>query len=510
MNSLPSFSRFSPNRVFYIFLLLFTVVTCVVGFMPNGSDQFWNLANVDRVVHLDGQFKTNNIFPAGMPDDLNQLPRPWIQNRPVVYVVCLVAFLVRHAQLSWIISNLLFLLGTVVIMRRCLIRSGIQNQFLLPISLLLFLFPVNYYLVMQAFPEEFNQLLVMLLLSVLVFREGYAKPVMAALLTALLFCQRDSFVLLLWLLPLYFIATERTRGGLLKALLFLALGFGLYALKPYVLPSHTIKPLSALSVIAEVRPGVHNMVNYLYRDFPAHSFLEILRIVGIKAREAIKIQFRLDGATALFFYSMNLLMIPFLVLLWKFRRLQRIQQHTVLVTLVFVLVHIATIVLFENQYRFGTVLIPLQLICAAWYVQEFIVPKTAGRVVAGCLFFCSAAAVAISYLNIHESKADAREVQLFRELKQRRIHEQPVMIQWVETRKLLRSYAFLPNYCFFFPSDADMNEVQGQAGRLHTRFFLVKKDGAPYSYLKKFIRSEEPVGAKNLVLLELKDSSVTP
>src|SRR6478609_6791486 len=126
--ALNSFTSPQLLRKFYIFLLLYFLGICLISFIPRGTDQYWSLANVERAVHGDHVLKTNNIFPAGMPDDLHNLPRPWVQNRPVVYIVIVAAFIIRNVQLSWVICNALFLLGTLVLYQRILRYSEINGN----------------------------------------------------------------------------------------------------------------------------------------------------------------------------------------------------------------------------------------------------------------------------------------------------------------------------------------------------------------------------------------------
>ena len=472
--------------------------------MPRGSDQYWSLANVERVIHVDGKFSTNNIFPAGMPANLDDLPRPWVQNRPVVYLVIGAAWIFGNAQHAWLFSNFLFVLLTGLMMIRIFKYSDTRKASgIIAFAFLLF-FPLNFYLVMQALPEQFNQLLVMLLFMLMILHKGnYLSTFAAALTGGLLLYQRDNYLLLLVLIPLYFL-WNRERSWLIHALLFIGIMGLMYFIKPILLPSHTIKEIPLLNLIAEVRPGNHNMINYLHPEWPARPLPEVIKIIGIKLVNAISKQFAVNDANALFTYSMNFLLIPFIILLFRIRQLDTLKRKGVLLTAIFVLIHIATIVLFENQYRFSAVLIPLLIICAVWWTQSLRSFRMVMPIAAWIILVMIITDAAIGYINRKEAIKDQKDIVRYQEFRKNQLHEQPVMIHWTDGKSLLASYGLLPNYCYYFPGDASGNDLLKIAGRLGTGTFIVKQGSGVYSQLKPLAIHEEMIQPdKQFVLLEL-------
>ncbi len=493
------------ERLFAIFVILYLVMVFFIGWNPRGSDQYWSLANVERVTDVDGLYRTNNIFPVGLSEDLSKLPRPWVQNRPVVYLVSWVNFIFHHAQLSWLICNSLFLLLSFLLMRSVMQKVSISDRNKYFAAVLIFLFPLNFYLSMQALPELFNQLLVMLLVAILLLVDSRVyKPLLSALVAGLLMYQRDNYILLLLLIPLYLFLTNKRKYRGLQAIIFLVVMGFMALIKNLLLPSHSVEHLSTLSIISEVGVKKHNMVNYLYTDLPERSIGEFAKRLVYKTGNSIGKQFALN-ATALFNYTINLLLIPFIILLSRIRRLGSFQKRMVLLTSIFVGIHIATIILFENQYRFSATLIPLLLVCAAWQLQTVSFSKLAWIIPLGLVVICVAADAGIAWSNIRESKEDKLSIAEFRQLKQNKIGNKTVMVMWADGKQLLPSYAWLPNYCYYYPTDANANSLINISKKLNTDLFLLKKPGKIYSELQPFIQEETVIQhAVKTVLVRIK------
>ncbi|MGZ5247582.1 MAG: hypothetical protein ACXWV5_11135 [Flavitalea sp.] len=484
----------NTTRLLISMVILYLVLICYISWDPRGNDQYWNLANVERVTDFDGVFKTNNIFPAGMPEDLRDLPRPWVQNRPVVYLVTLVNMLLHNTQLSWILSNFLFLVLTLVIMQQIIRSSPVSKKNYLFSSILLFVFPLNFYLVMQALPEQFNQLLVIVLVYILlVVKHPGWRPALAAIIAGLLMYQRDNYILLLFLIPVYLFIFHRKQYGLVQAVLFMAIMGLLYFIKPYILPGHTINHISSLSILSEVRPGNHNMINYLHPEIPQKSFTEIVKILGAKTVNALSKQFTIKGTQAVFMYTMNLLLIPFILLLFNFRRLPILKKKVVFLTAIFVAIHFATIFIFENQYRFSATLIPLLILCGSFQLRAISMSKIFTIIPVVVLVGCIGLDILIGYSNVKEAKEDKLSLNEYREIKRAYIKSKPVMVMWTDGKQLLPSYAWLPDPVYYFPADAKFPELKKVADKLDTDLYLVKKPGTFYNQVQPQIVEEIPM-----------------
>lgn len=498
-------SWYEGRRAIFVTLFVYLIAIIILGFLPRGSDQYWSLANVERVIHGDGLFKTNNIFPAGMPSDLEDLPRPWVQNRPVVYFVTAIAWVVKNAQLSWILCNAAFLFITAWMMLRVFRTSGTSLKLQSFGFVLLLLFPLNFYLVMQALPEQFNQLLVMLLFMMLLLHKGqYAQTFLVAIVAGILMYQRDNFLLLIFFIPLYLLLFQNKDTRLSHAFLFIAIMGLMYLVKPLILESHTIKEIPILSVMTEVRPGNHNMVNYLYPQYHERSFTEVLSILIDKTLNSIARQFSVSNSSSFFLYTINLLLIPFIIMLSRYKRLDEMRKKGIMLTLIFTLVHFITIFVFENQYRFSAVLIPLLIVCFVWWIQDLKHSRFVNPLLLFILFTCLITDAVIAYSNRKEALNDKQDIEAYTKIDETIIKDEPVMVHWTDGKSLLVSYGLQDSYCYYFPGDASMNSLLKVSEKLNTNYFIVKQGSGIYKQLKPIsIREELVQKRKKIVLLEI-------
>lgn len=295
----------------------------------------------------------------------------------------------------------------------------------------------------------------------------------------------------------------------MQSIFFLVIVGAAYLIKPVILPGHTIQPISTLGVISEVRPGKHNMVNYLYTDFPKRSMGYIANTIVIKALNSLKNQFVVSGSGALFTYSMNLLLVPFFLLLLRFKRLDEFKKQFVLLTLIFFIIYISTIVFFENQYRFSVTLVPMLLICLVWWLQSSFSTKRVYLIFRVAIGLFLVTDIGVAYGNRQEAIADAKLKQRYQELKSQPIGSKNLMIEWTEGKQLLPAYVFLPAYCYYFPPDADVNNLQMQAEKLNTHFYILRKKSLVYKSLAPSIIKEEPVDPKKgMVLIEVATNKI--
>jgi hypothetical protein len=481
---------------------VYIILAIVFSPIPRGSDQYWYVGNVNRVIHIDGKYKTNNIFPASLPESDKDLPRPWVQNRPVVYIVTAFAFLIGDAHRTWVILNILFLLLSVYLVYKIIKRDVDQSSNLTPQLIgLLLLFPINFYLVMQAYPDIFNELLVIALVVLLLSNVSWiAKAIGAAVLTGLLIYQRDNFLLLVFLLPFYFFFYETKNKRLVSGTLFILLTLLLYYIKPMIFALHTTKPLNILSVITEVRPGRLNMVNYLYPDLPQESLSETFKILPAKAWAAISKQFSITGRDAIFYYIINLLFIPYILLMPKYKKFTITQRKVLFLGGCFIVLYFITIILFENQYRFASVLIPFLLLSTYWYLAGFSKKQVAYFISFALLGIFILIDIFIGVQNRKEAISDKALISKLYGIK-KEINNKPVLIQYYTGRALLIAYGLSPNLCYYFPSDADTANLAAVCKRLGTDLLIFQKQSEVYERLKGKLKTEQPIDEK-LILAE--------
>lgn len=458
-----------------IILILTLYALCIVVFSPapRGTDQYWNLGNIERVIHMDGIWKTNNIFPSGLPEDLNELPRPWVQNRPVTYAGTIFAFITNHAHAGWMVMNFLLIIFIVWSFLKIINNKNEFHWFLLPVLALLIFNPQIFYLGMQALPEVFNALLaILLLLVILKLRPVFLKAFIAAVLSGLLYYQRESFLLVFFLVPAFFYVFYISKERWISIISYVIVVAVLYSVKPVLFPSHSIEQISALDQLTEVRPGNSNMINYLHPDPAEKSSGEIIKILGIKTLAALKLQFIPSGANALFFYTVNLLLISLIILLRKYRSLSLIKKQTLFFIAGMVLIQIATIIVFENQNRFSSVLVPLLLICLFWVFEMYWSEhRFFKKGLYTLLIICIGIAGLIGYQNRKEADSDKRFVEDFKQVNEI-TGNSAVMVPYYGGRAIMLSYAVMPQYCYYFPGKYNWENIKEISEKLNTSWFL--------------------------------------
>lgn len=486
-------------------LVLYLALISMVSWHPRGTDQYWSLSTVDRVIHYDGKFKTNYIYPAGMPSSYDELPRPWIQNRPVVYLVSAIAFIVRNPQMAWIFANFLFLVLTAALLNKVLRDNGINDPLRFFSLALLILFPLNFYLVMQALPEQFNQLMVMLVFLMLYqLRDNYGWLLLTALVSGMLIYQRDNYVLLGILVPFYIMVFGEKRTRLPMAIIYMAIIAGMYSMKPLLFPSHTIEPLSAIDIITQVVPGKHNMVNYLYTDFPRLPAGQILQVLWTKAIHALKAQFLIRDTGGFFMYSLNLMIIPFIILVTQYRKHPVRVKKIIWLTGIVFFIQMMTTFLFENQYRFSAVLIPLLLLCMAVWLKDAKFYLEKSYLIPTALVLVMLLNAPIAYANYRESMADKAKLTAFGKLRDEHTEGKNLLVEFGSGKSFFISYVMMPAYCYYFPTDAEPSSLLETANVLHTNKVMIKRNSALYGFFKERAVEENSIqGEKQYVLLTI-------
>lgn len=488
-----------------IIFSLYAVTANVFSPFPRGSDQYWNIGNVDRVVNVDGRYKTNNIYPASLPASDAGLPRPWVQNRPIVYIVTFFSYLTKHPQQTWIVVNCIILFLSALLLYKTLHtgNGSDDNLIKLFITCLFLIYPFNFYQALQGLGEIFNQFLVISIVYLLTRKaDSYTGVVGASLLAGLLIFQRENYVLLILLLPFYFLFFAPKNKRYPFIFLFIGITASLFLLKPLLLPSHTIRSLNFISVVTKERYGQSTMSAYLYANLPDQPLSRSVEVVMGRAAYALKAQFAISKSISVFFYLINLLLIPYFLLLFNVRKLALQQKKELFLVSVFVLLHFVTVSLYQNQYRFAAILVPLLMLCAYRFIQNARTYYKMARVFLIALITLFIAVNAyIGMQNRRESFNEHRLVTQVSDVKKSVIKNSPVFVDFTAELPWTIGYALSPNLCYFFPGDTDMADLVNASEKLHTNFFIIQKNTDFYKRVKNNIISEQIINDERGIVL---------
>ena len=488
-----------------IIFSLYAITANIFSPFPRGSDQYWNIGNVDRVVNVDGRYKTNNIYPASLPASNASLPRPWVQNRPIVYIVTFFAYISKHPQQTWIVVNCIFLFLSALLLYKTLDTGNVSDDNLIKlfIACLFLIYPFNFYQALQGLGEIFNQFLVISIVYLLTRKaDSYTGVIGASLLAGLLIFQRENYVLLTLLLPFYFLFFAPKNKKVSFILLFIGITASLFLIKPLLLPSHTIRPLNFISVITKERYGQSTMSAYLYANLPDQPLSRSVEVVMGRAAYALKAQFDISKSISVFFYLINLLLIPYILLLFNVRKLPLQQKKELFLVSVFVLLHFVTVALYQNQYRFAAIVVPLLMLCAYRFIQNARTYHKIARV--SLIALLTLFIVVNAYIGMQNRRESINEHSLVTQVsdvKKSVIKTSPVFVDFTAELPWTIGYALSPNLCYFFPGDTDMADLINASEKLRTNLFVIQKNTDFYKRVKNNIISEQVINDERGIVL---------
>ena len=461
-----------------------------------GSDQFWYVGDVERVVLQDGLFKTNSIFPNSMPDDISDLPRPWVQNKPVSYLVLPLVYLLQNGHIAWMLFNMICLFLSAFFVARVLQIMGVKLLYF--VAAFVF-FPFNFYLATQALPEIFILFLIAgIHYLLLVPPINLKKIAVLAVITAVLICQRPNYILLLILIPLLFFIFNRK-----KALVF-SLSFTAIALLScsiaLLFGEHLIKSPSITDTIINNVHGVSNMGNFFDQyDHSNVSLTDLIAIVLGKFGGAMQVQFGFSGISAFMFYLVNLMLLSIPVLLVQRKLIN--QKH--LVCLGFIGIHFMTVILFFNQYRYAAAIMPSLFILCVSMLRNLnwrIVSNSFFRlaIIAGCFV----ASLAIGW-QVRRQASTEREVTHELRMLSEKQRFTALMCTWNNGAGLGVGYAVSPKNIYFFPPDIALEDWFSIAKKLNTKSGIINPKATLYKKLKPFVIYEQPLERTGMTYFEI-------
>jgi len=332
---------------------------------PRGWDQFWYIADVESLVEGRG-IVTNNIFPAAVYKGPYTLEPPFVHNILNVYMAAPAAVFLG-GYWGWIATNLLStLLSTLLIYH---LVSRLAHPLAALFSALLFLhLPLTFWLTSQPLSEATMFILSASFLAVFAFcKDSFRNYVYALGLAGLLLFCRKSFIPLLFLVPVIYLMKSRSRnaGTYIRVLMLLAMSASIILMADVLFPSGISWKLT--DILMTAIPGENATLKFMFSlepvDFSLSTWLT-------KAFYMLKVQFlpitfslsRMEGLTyILLFLPFDLLAIIMTAYVWP--RLWR--ENWALGGMIFVLLHLLTIAVFNNQARYMGPVMPVLVTAAS-------------------------------------------------------------------------------------------------------------------------------------------------
>jgi len=351
-------------------VLIFVVLVVVGASGVRGSDQYWYVADVESLIDGRG-VQTNEIYPVTIRHEVAPLPRPFVHNILNVYVAALPALLFG-AYGGWIVVNVFCSLLTAFLIFCTVVRFA-DSYAALAAAIGYLLLPETIWLTMQPLAEASISPLVALAAYVYVTaNSNYWRWMLLIVIAALLVCCRPTFILLLPLIPLAYVAhvTPRQIGTVARGAGIAAVGFTSWLLGKYLLEPNV--SVSYLQVIGSDGPDFSNMTNF----FDLSPQPPTISAVVANAIKGLAIQFtKIDAGYALFYLPFNVLALAPLVLLLRGSRRTEVTRVAA-AGLVAVGLHLITALLVRNQFRYLLVATPPLLVAAGVVLARAEWPRT--------------------------------------------------------------------------------------------------------------------------------------
>jgi len=329
-----------------------------------GTDQYWYLADAESLINGQG-VQTNNIYPVSVYKEIQSIPRPFVHNILNLYFAILPGIFFG-AYTGFIIMNILCSFLTAFFIYKTIIVYT-KYQAALLISSLYLLLPITVWQTTQPLAEASIAPLVTLLMLL------YAKIsisnnnklfnwLILVFISGLLILCRLSFLPLIFVIPIIYLIHNRPIKikNIFNMVALFILGF-LFLLiqKKYFESNISISLLQSIFNFSNNKYG--NMGNYFYLYPKPVTILNSINVLFTNTIKALKIQFlSLNSMGILFYLPFNLMAIITFILLFK-SKYKKIKNIAFISTLFFLL-HLLTVILVQNQFRYMLVIIPPLLI----------------------------------------------------------------------------------------------------------------------------------------------------
>lgn len=496
MNSEYTFGNRKTIMALAAVVFVFFAILIFCSPSVRGSDQYWYVGDIERVVLGDGIYRTNSVFPASMPDNAAELPRPWVQNKPVSYVVLMLTYVTRNGHVAWLIFNTLCLFAAAFFTGRIL-RLSSRNLVLF--TAIFMFFPFNFYLASQALPEIFIMSLIAAI-HYLILRAplDFKKILLLSLITGTLICHRPNYILLIAFVPILFYYLYQ-RKSLIYSVTFVILSMVVAAGSAFF-HGHLIKTPSILETIAYNIQGKTNMgVFFPDPTNKAVVLSDMFPILIEKFKGAMMLQFEIIGFSSVMFYVINVMLLSLPILLLQ----RKLKGPVNVISLMFIAIHFATIILFYNQYRYAAAIMPSLFILIYQVYQNIginVIKSDSVKyaVLAGCVVV----SLGIGYQVRRQAIEDQVLIAEFRQLTSEEQFNS-LLCTYDPAFSLVAGYALSPKLVYYFPGDITAEAWWAAANKMNTRSGILNPKSKLYKQLKPQITKERKIDGVQLVYIEV-------
>jgi len=343
--------------VIFVLLILFAASDF------RGTDQYWYMADVEAL--LEGGKTTNNVYPVQILSPEVRIPCPFMHNILNLYLVLPAARIVGAFR-GWIATNILASIVTALLI--ALLVAKVADKWVAALAYTGYLLlPLTIWQSSQPLAEATIAPFVALGLLTYVWSETNKRlwALTFVVVCAAYYC-RASFLPLLFVIPVAYLAQNRPVRikNVLAALGFLGLAVFVVIIGKMIFVQSM--PTSFRRIITNAIPGITGNSDVVFSLSPRPIVIEEM---WLKASRYLSYQFWSPNRSSQIFYlPFNVLAAISLCLC--FTKKSRLEVRLCYCTMTLLLLHIATIIVHQNQFRYLLVVSPVALAGAAVMINK--------------------------------------------------------------------------------------------------------------------------------------------
>jgi len=437
-----------------------------------GTDQYWYVDQVTALLEGRGPV-SNNIYPVSAFGNAPKLPRPFVQNFPIVYIVSVIAMLTGSFW-GWIITNLLCSILTALIISRTVHHLTKDYNAALFSGLFYILLPVTFWNTVQPLSEPFLGLLTSIAVYVLIiYPANIKKFFILSLIAGLLYLSRKSYILLFPIIVgafIFFRGFRKKDVSGAVALILIMLSFVLAA--KIWFPTNVDRSLfDFLMACTEKYPS--NMLGFYNIEGTEFLLSQFLA----KVYTGLKIQITGDDfrLLLLFYVPFNLCIMAIFIQAFRVKEI----HSSLLSAAIFFFIYICSVMVFQNQFRYQLMAWPAIIVAMFHYFRcWFIKPSILKKIVCVCVVL---SATSVFFIASNQLKSNAvKDAQIVSEIKQqvKKIIPQQdiVMVICDNGRHALIGHAFWPQLVLFAKTNQPNDVYEQLAKNTNCRWILCEAD----------------------------------
>ena len=382
----------SVSACIFLATIVFVSLILFAASGLRGTDQYWYAADVEML--LEGGTTTNDVYPAQIMFDYARMPYPFMHNTLNLYLV-LPAAKLFGAFGGWVVTNVLAAILAASLI--ALLVTAVADKWISVLSYTVYLLlPLTIWISSQPLAEAAIVPFVALGVLAYVRAENNKKMwVLAAVAACLAYYCRVSFLPVLFVIPIAFLVQNRSAPikSILWALGLLSFAVGVVIIGKIIFVQGM--PGSFNKMITNAIPGVTRNMHFLFSLSPRPIVLRELwlKVAGHLSQQVIQSAWSLQ----VFYLPFNLLAV--LSVCFCFTKKTNLQTRVSHCVIALLLLHIATIIIHQNQFRYLLVITPAVLAGGALMLNKIRFFQSKPRQLAlilGAIVFLTASSIPLA------------------------------------------------------------------------------------------------------------------